>query len=101
MLKIKFSLPLYNCFYLVSVPLHVADHLEDRAIAIDGEDLDNGAEACDPSDKDDGCVVEDEVVEPPSDIVQNEILTGADSVPISQEDAPKKSYASIVSLWPE
>ncbi|KAK4843077.1 hypothetical protein QYF36_003786 [Acer negundo] len=79
-------------------PAH--DHLSvDRAIAIEGEDLDNGAEVCDPSDKEDGSVIDDEVVEPPTNSVQNEINTTVDSAPIPQEDAPtKKSYASIVKV---
>ncbi|KAL5746745.1 hypothetical protein ACOSP7_023716 [Xanthoceras sorbifolium] len=79
-------------------PAH--DHLSvDRAIVIEGEDLDNGAEICDPSDKEDGSVIDDEVVEPPTNSVLNEINTCVDSASVPQEDTPtKKSYASIVKV---
>lgn len=59
--------------------------------SIEEEDLDNVAEVYDPSDKDEGVVVDVEPIEPPTQISHNEIL----SVP--QGDAPKHSYASIVS----
>lgn len=61
------------------------------------EDLNNGAEVCDGSDKEDGSVIEAEVVEPLTDSTQNEILPTIHAAPVSLEDAPKKSYASIVS----
>lgn len=80
-------------------PAHNQDHIPaDRAIVIEGEDLDNGPEVCDPSDKEEGSVVEDEIVEPPTNSVQNEVHASVDSAPVAQGDAPeKKSYASIVS----
>lgn len=72
---------------------HEAAEVEPEPVAsIEEEDLDNVAEVYDPSDKDDGVVVDVEPMEPPTQISHNEIL----SVP--QGDAPKHSYASIVSL---
>lgn len=59
--------------------------------SIEEEDLDNVAEVYDPSDKDEGVVVDVEPIEPPTQISHNEILS------VSQGDAPKHSYASIVS----
>ncbi|KAH9722224.1 nuclear transport factor 2 [Citrus sinensis] len=81
-------------------PAHNQDHIPaDRAIVIEGEDLDNGPEVCDPSDKEEGSVVEDEIVEPPTNSVQNEVHASVDSAPVAQGDAPeKKSYASIVKV---
>ena len=56
------------------------------------EDLENVAEVYDPSDKDEGVVVDAEPIEPPTQLSHSEVP----SVP--QGDAPKHSYASIVSL---
>lgn len=81
-------------------PAYQHDHLSmDQAIAIEGEELDNGPEVCDPSDREEGSVTEEEeIIEPPTNVVENEIHTSVDSAPVAQEDAPeKKSYASIVS----
>lgn len=79
---------------------HVPDHLVvDPATPSfeEEEDLNNVAEVCDPSDNEEGSVIEEEaVVEPPSISSENEISTVVDSAPAAQEDAPKKSYASIV-----
>ena len=65
-------------------------------------DLNDGAVVCDPSDNGEGSVVEDKVIEPPTHSTQNEIPPVADSrdvdsAPAAEEDAPKQSYASIVS----
>lgn len=60
--------------------------------SIEEEDLDNVAEVYDPSDKDEGVVVDVEPIEPPTQLSHNENLS------VSQGDAPKHSYASIVSL---
>ncbi|RVW35578.1 putative G3BP-like protein [Vitis vinifera] len=81
---------------------HVPDHLVvDPATPSfeEEEDLNNVAEVCDPSDNEEGSVIEEEaVVEPPSISSENEISTVVDSAPAAQEDAPKKSYASIVKV---
>ncbi|KAK9267032.1 hypothetical protein L1049_025301 [Liquidambar formosana] len=80
-------------------PTHVPDHLVlDPATSFEEDDLNNGAEVCDPSDDEEGSVIEDEVVEPVTHSNQNETLTVVDSAPAVQEDAPKKSYASIVRV---
>lgn len=71
---------------------HEAEVEPEPVASIEEEDLDNVAEVYDPSDKDDGVVVDVEPIEPPTQLSRNEIL----SVP--QGDAPKHSYASIVSL---
>ena len=63
----------------------------------DDEDLDDGPEVCDPSDNDDGSVIEEEVAEPLTYSSENRSLPSAALAPETQEDIPKKSYASIVS----
>ncbi|XP_022728693.1 ras GTPase-activating protein-binding protein 1-like isoform X3 [Durio zibethinus] len=60
------------------------------------EDIINGDEVCDPLDKEEGSVIEEEVVEPQNIVSQNESVAAVDSAPLVPEDAPKKSYASIV-----
>lgn len=76
----------------------------DRATSFEEEDLNNGPEVCDPSDNDEGSVIEEEIVEPPAHSSQNQGLADVDPTPDpapeTQEDVPKKSYASIVSLGP-
>lgn len=85
-------------FSLSPEPAQATNHLTvDPATSFEEEDHNNGAEVCDPSDKEEGSVIEDEVVEPPTDSIQHEILRSIDAPPASLEDAPKKSYASIVS----
>ncbi|CAK7323219.1 unnamed protein product [Dovyalis caffra] len=80
-------------------PTQATDHLTvDPAASFEEEDLNNGAEVCDPSEKEDGSVIEVEVVEPSTDSTQNEILATVNAAPASMEDAPKKSYASIVKV---
>ncbi|KAJ0106435.1 hypothetical protein Patl1_18915 [Pistacia atlantica] len=81
-------------------PAHNHDHVPvDRAIAIEGEDLDNGPEVYDPSDKEEGSVIEEEVVEPLVVSVHSEIHTVDDSATVTEEDLPqKKSYASILKV---
>lgn len=84
-------------------PAHAPEHpAVDPATSFEGEDLNDVAEVCDPSDNEEGSVVEDEVIEPSTDASQNEVLTEVDSTgvasaPAAEDDAPKKSYASIVS----
>jgi len=84
-------------------PAHAPEHpAVDPATSFEGEDLNDVAEVCDPSDNEEGSVVEDEVIEPSTDAGQNEVLTEVDSTgvasaPAAEDDAPKKSYASIVS----
>ncbi|WCJ35833.1 Nuclear transport factor 2 (NTF2) family protein with RNA binding (RRM-RBD-RNP motifs) domain [Euphorbia peplus] len=67
--------------------------------SFENEDANNGAEVHDLSDKEEGSVVEDEAVEfQTDDAMHSEILTSVDSAAASLEDAPKKSYASILKL---
>lgn len=54
------------------------------------------AEVCDPSDNEDGSVTEEEIVEPPAQLNQSEIVTVISVPSASQDDVPKKSYASIL-----
>jgi hypothetical protein len=56
---------------------------------------------CDPSDNEEGSVIEEEavIVEPPIQSSQNKDLPDVDPTPEAQEDAPKKSYASIVRFF--
>ncbi|XWS47921.1 hypothetical protein CRYUN_Cryun13aG0027600 [Craigia yunnanensis] len=78
-------------------PTH--DHLvEDPLTYPEEEDINYGAEVCDPSDKEEGSVIEEEVVEPQNIVSQNESVAAVDSAPVVLEDAPKKSYASIVKV---
>ncbi|PQM36681.1 ras GTPase-activating protein-binding protein 1 isoform X1 [Prunus yedoensis var. nudiflora] len=84
-------------------PTHAPDHLVvDHATSFEEEDLNNGPEVCDPSDNDEGSVIEEEVVEPPAHSSQNQVLADVDPTPDpapeTQEDVPKKSYASIVKV---
>ncbi|KAJ7978749.1 ras GTPase-activating protein-binding protein 2 [Quillaja saponaria] len=68
----------------------------DPATSVEEENLNNGGEVCDPlENEEEGSVSEEEIVEPSTHISQNEIVTG-DSAPAVPDDAPKKSYASIV-----
>lgn len=76
----------------------------DPATSLEEEDLNDVAEVCDPSDNEEGSVVEDEIIEPPNHSIPDEIptvvdSTGVDAPPAAEEDAPKKSYASIVSSY--
>ncbi|XP_077211310.1 nuclear transport factor 2-like [Tasmannia lanceolata] len=87
-------------------------HVSDPATSISEEDLNNDEEACEPSDNGEGLVVEEEVVvDTPAHSSQNEVRPHAELTSSSQnevgplaestsslvqEDAPKKSYASIV-----
>ncbi|XP_024027275.1 ras GTPase-activating protein-binding protein 2 [Morus notabilis] len=70
----------------------------DPANPSEEEDPNDGAEVYDPSDDEDSSVVEDEVVEPPSHSSWNRSLPVVDSAPETQEDIPKKSYASILKV---
>lgn len=75
------------------------EHLvEDTATLAAGENLDNGAEVYHPQDEEEGSVIDEEVAEPPTDLSQNDIVTLHNSTSAVQDDAPKRSYASIVSL---
>ncbi|KAI4303758.1 hypothetical protein MLD38_039354 [Melastoma candidum] len=70
--------------------IHVPDPVIVEPVAgLEEEDLNDGAEVCDPSDYE-GSVVEDAAIEP--------IHPTAESAPDVEEDAPKKSYASIVKV---
>lgn len=70
---------------------HEAEIEPEPVASIEEEDLDNVAEVYDPSDKDEGVVVDVEPIEPPPQLSHNDL-----SVPPG--DAPKHSYASIVSI---
>ncbi|KAB2053516.1 hypothetical protein ES319_A12G192900v1 [Gossypium barbadense] len=71
---------------------------EDPLTYPEDEDVNNDAEVFDPSDKEEGSVIEDEVVEPQNITSPNETVVVVDSPPVVLEDAPKKSYASIVKV---
>ncbi|XP_021733999.1 ras GTPase-activating protein-binding protein 1-like [Chenopodium quinoa] len=60
------------------------------------EDLTNEAEVCDPSDNEDGSVTEEEVIDPPSQLNQSKAVTVTSELSASQDDGPKRSYASIL-----
>lgn len=81
-------------------PSHAPNHLTvEPPLSLEEEDMNNVPEVCDPSSNDEGSVIEEEeivVVEPPRPS-ENEVVVTADLAPVTQEDAPKKSYASIVS----
>ena len=79
--------------------IHAPEHLvADPAISAEVEDLNNGAEDYHPEDnEEEESVIDEEVAEPSVDLSQNDV-TIHDSTSSVQEDAPKKSYASIVSL---
>ncbi|XP_015572029.2 nuclear transport factor 2 isoform X2 [Ricinus communis] len=68
----------------------------DPATSFEDKDLNNGAEVCDPSDKEEGSVNEEEVVDPQPDSTCN--ITSVGASPAILEDAPKKSYASILKV---
>ncbi|XVF08919.1 hypothetical protein REPUB_Repub07fG0046100 [Reevesia pubescens] len=73
-------------------------HAEDPLNHPEEEDINDDAEVCDPSDKEEGSVIEEDVVEPQNIASQNESVVTVDSAPVAPEDAPKKSYASIVKV---
>ena len=79
-------------------PPHVSDHDEQVPESSYEEDLSNEAEVVNPSDNEDGSITEEEIVEPPIQLNQSEVVTVTSELSASQDDAPKKSYASIVSL---
>nr|DAD31470.1 TPA_asm: hypothetical protein HUJ06_010320 [Nelumbo nucifera] len=82
-------------------PAHVPDHPAlDQATSLPEEDLNDGEEVCDPSDNEEGSVIEEEVVvEPPDHSSQSEVHPAPESASSTvPEDAPKKSYASIVKV---
>nr|DAD35057.1 TPA_asm: hypothetical protein HUJ06_005697 [Nelumbo nucifera] len=63
------------------------------------EDLNNGKEVCNSSGNEEGSDVEVEImVEAPEHSSQNEAGPPPESIPTVPEDAPKKSYASIVKF---
>ena len=79
-------------------PPHVSDHDEQVPESSYEEDLSNEAEVVNPSDNEDGSITEEEIVEPPIQLNQSEVVTVTSELSASQDDTPKKSYASIVSL---
>lgn len=82
--------------FLEAVPAP-EQHVADPATSVEVEHVHNGAEVDDPLDNEgEGSVIDEEVVEPPTELNQNNIVTSVDSAPAAQDDAPRKSYASIV-----
>ncbi|XP_057517331.1 nuclear transport factor 2-like [Amaranthus tricolor] len=77
-------------------PPHVSDHDEQVPESSYEEDLSNEAEVVNPSDNEDGSITEEEIVEPPIQLNQSEVVTVTSELSASQDDAPKKSYASIL-----
>ena len=72
---------------------HEAEVESEPVATIEEEDIENVAEVYDdPCEKDEGVVVDAEPIQPPAQLSHSEVR----SVP--QGDAPKHSYASIVSL---
>ncbi|KAF5194593.1 ras GTPase-activating protein-binding protein 2-like [Thalictrum thalictroides] len=81
-------------------PTPVSEHpISEPAIAVE-EILDKGEEVCNPSDNEEGSVVDVEVVaESPAPSSQNEVRPITETASsAAQEDAPKKSYASILKV---
>ncbi|WJX95603.1 hypothetical protein P8452_76901 [Trifolium repens] len=78
--------------------VHPSEHIvEDPATSAEGERLNNGAEVYHPQDnKQEGLVVDEEVVIPPTDLSENDVVIIHDSTSAVQDDARKTSYASIV-----
>ena len=81
-----------SCFLSERVVVSHEAEVEPEPVASIEEDLDNVAEVYDPCEKDEGVVVDAEPIQPPPQLSHSEVP----SVP--QGDAPKHSYASIVSL---
>ncbi|XP_022933487.1 ras GTPase-activating protein-binding protein 2-like [Cucurbita moschata] len=80
-------------------PSHAPNHLTvEPPISLEEEDMNNDPEVCDPSSNDEGSVVEQEEVPEPPQQIEHEVVVTADAAPVAQEDAPKKSYASIVKV---
>lgn len=61
------------------------------------EETNNGGEVCNPSENE-GSVVEEDGVDSGANLNQKEVQSAAESTSVVQEDAPKKSYASIVKV---
>ncbi|KAI4343975.1 hypothetical protein L6164_011256 [Bauhinia variegata] len=79
---------------VIHTPEH---HVADPPTSAEGKHLNNGAEGCDPLDnEEEGSVIDEEVVEPTTNLNQNNNIESGDSVPLVEDDAPRKSYASIV-----
>lgn len=79
-------------------PPHVPEHNGQVPESSNEEDINIEAEVCDPSDNEDGSITEEEIVEPPVQLNQRESVTVTSELSSSQDDAPKRSYAAIVSL---
>lgn len=98
-------------FILLKAPFKIASEIfledidapaplvADPAISAESENLNNGAEVYHPQDnEEEGSVIDEEVAQPSTDLSQNDMVTVHDSTSSVQDDAPKKSYASIVSF---
>ncbi|XP_028753779.1 ras GTPase-activating protein-binding protein 2 isoform X3 [Neltuma alba] len=74
-------------------------HVADPAPSVEVECIHNGAEVDEPLDNEgEGSVIDEEVVEPSTELNQSNIVASVDSTPAAQDDAPRKSYASIVKV---
>ncbi|KAK9021309.1 hypothetical protein V6N11_011305 [Hibiscus sabdariffa] len=82
---------------LATEPEPTHDHPVEDPITCPEDDINNGGEVFDPSDKEEGSIIE-EVVEPQNIATHSESIVAVDSAPAVLEDAPKKSYASIVKV---
>lgn len=80
--------------------IRASEHLvADPAASAEGENINNDAEVYHPQDnEEEGSVIDEEVDVPSTDLSQNDIVTIHDSTSAVQDDAPRTSYASIVSL---
>ncbi|GMJ00049.1 hypothetical protein like AT5G60980 [Hibiscus trionum] len=83
---------------LATEPEPTHDHLAEDPITYPEDDINNGGEVFDPSDKEEESIIEEEVVEPQNIATHSESVVAVDSAPAVLEDAPKKSYASIVKV---
>jgi len=65
---------------------------------VEDENHNDAGEVYHPQDEEEGSVIDEEVAEPPTDLSENDIITVHDSTSAAQDDAPRRSYAAIVSL---
>ncbi|KAK8604097.1 hypothetical protein V6N13_096560 [Hibiscus sabdariffa] len=82
---------------LATEPEPTHDHPVEVSRTYPEDDINNGGEVFDPSDNEEGSTIE-EVVEPQNIEAHRESIVAVDPAPAVLEDAPKKSYASIVKV---
>ncbi|CAJ1944198.1 unnamed protein product [Sphenostylis stenocarpa] len=78
-----------------NAPKHLVEDTATSTLAED-ENFNNGSEVYHPQDEEEGSVIDEEVAEPPTDLSQNDTVSVHDSTSAVQDDAPRRSYASIV-----